>query len=64
MTIVKVDDDLCIGCRACVSACPEGFELNEEGKSVWIGTEGITCDLDEVALDCPVQAITVTNEQE
>lgn len=61
MTKVVVDDDMCIGCGACVSACPECFELNENGKSVVIAHE-CSCDLGEVAINCPVQAITVTEE--
>lgn len=62
MTKVTVDDDLCIGCGACISACPEVFAFNDEGKSHVIG-ENSECDLEEVALDCPVQAITVTTEE-
>ena len=59
MKKVVVDDDLCIGCGACISACPEKFAFNDDGKSVVI--EGTCdCDLEEIALDCPVQAITVT----
>ena len=63
MAKVVVDDDLCIGCGACVSACPECFELNEDGKSVVIENVTCGCDLEEVALDCPVQAITVTDKE-
>jgi ferredoxin len=59
MTTVIVDKEVCIGCGACVSACPECFELNEDGKSVVIAQE-CNCDLENVALDCPVQAINVT----
>ena len=28
-----VDQDLCIGCGMCNAACPEVFELNDEGKA-------------------------------
>lgn len=63
MTKIIVDEEICIGCGACVSACPECFELNENGKSVVIA-ETCGCDLEEVALDCPVQAITVSKEEE
>jgi len=59
MTKITVDEDVCIGCGACVSACPECFELNEDGKSV-VTNQECSCDLDEVALNCPTQAITVT----
>jgi ferredoxin len=59
MSKVSVDQDMCIGCGACISACPECFEFNEEGKSRVISQECANCDLEEVALNCPVQAITV-----
>jgi ferredoxin len=62
MTKVKVDSEVCIGCGACVSACPECFELNEEGKS-HVVSQSCDCDLHEEALNCPVQAITVTDEE-
>ena len=62
MPKVKVDSEVCIGCGACVSACPECFELNEEGKSQVISQE-CNCDLQEVALDCPVQVITVVDTE-
>jgi len=62
MTKITVDQDVCIGCGACVSACPECFELNEEGKSRVIG-QTCDCDLHEEATNCPVQAITVTDEE-
>jgi ferredoxin len=58
MAKVSVNKDLCIGCGLCASTCSEVFELGEDGKSHAIG-ETCTCDLKEVALDCPVQAITV-----
>jgi len=61
MAKVTVDQEICIGCGACVSACPECFELNEDGKSI-VTSDACGCDLHEVALDCPVQAITVTEE--
>jgi ferredoxin len=61
MMKVIVDQEVCIGCGACVSACPERFEMNEDGKSVVIEAN-CDCDLQEIALDCPVQAIDVKEE--
>jgi ferredoxin len=59
----SVDKDLCIGCGSCISMCPERFELDEEGKSTVIsGT--CDCDLEEIVLSCPVQAITIEEEEE
>lgn len=63
MAKIDVDDNLCIGCGACVSACPECFELNEDGKSIAIAGAVCDCDLEEVALNCPVQAITITDKE-
>lgn len=59
---VTTDQDVCTGCGACVSACPDCFELNEDGKSHVIN-QVCDCDLHEVVLNCPVQAITVTDEE-
>ena len=54
---------MCIGCGSCISACPECFELSEDGKSLSKGVSCDSCDLDEVALDCPVQAITIKKDE-
>lgn len=59
MPKARVDQDLCIGCGACISACPECFEFNEDGKAHVVNEECTGCDLEEVALNCPAQAITV-----
>lgn len=53
-----VNQDICIGCGLCASTCPDCFEIKEDGKSHVIGEE-CSCDLQEVVLDCPVQAITL-----
>ncbi len=50
--MMKVDKEKCIGCGACVSLCPEVFEL-KDGKSVVKG-DG---DCDEAVDACPVGAI-------
>jgi len=54
---IKVDQDTCIGCGACVAICPSGFELNAEGKSQ-VKDENADC-AGKAAEACPVQAITV-----
>jgi ferredoxin len=58
MANIKVDQNLCIGCGACVSMCPQVFKL-EEGKSkVFSAEQNCPCDLQEVMDSCPVSAIS------
>ena len=55
-----VDYDLCIGCGSCVEICPEVFELREDGTKAYVIAEDKcnTCDCEEAAGVCPVEAIT------
>ncbi|MDD5032103.1 MAG: ferredoxin [Patescibacteria group bacterium] len=55
---IKVNQELCIGCGACVSLCPDVFKMNDAGKSEVIGEENIDC-AKNAAASCPVQAISV-----
>lgn len=56
----KVNQDLCIGCGACEAVCPKVFKVKEDGKSHIINSEGCKeCNCQEVADNCPVQAITL-----
>lgn len=51
-----VNPDLCIGCEACVSACPvETIEM-VDGKAV-VGPDCIDCAACEAT--CPTEAITM-----
>ncbi len=63
MAKVTVDADMCIGCGSCVSACPECFDLGDDGKAQVKQGDCSSCDLEEVALNCPVQAITVEEDE-
>ncbi|MBU3896871.1 MAG: ferredoxin [Nanoarchaeota archaeon] len=49
---MKVDKNKCIGCGACVSICPEIFEL-KDGKAV-VKSKGECPDSVDA---CPVRAI-------
>lgn len=51
--MVKINDS-CIGCGACVSLCPEGFEL-KDGKA-HVKDANAPC-IDEAINSCPVNAI-------
>jgi len=51
----KVDDDKCIGCKACVNVCPEGaIKMKDEKAFIH---EGSCIGCGECLTVCPVQAI-------
>ncbi|MBU5557578.1 MAG: ferredoxin [Candidatus Aenigmatarchaeota archaeon] len=58
MPTPKVDRNKCIGCGACVSLCPDVFELGPDGKSRVKNQKG-KCDLQSVVDTCPVGAISL-----
>ena len=52
--MMKIDKNKCVGCGACVSICPNGFEMiNGKAK---IKDENAKC-INEAVLVCPQQAI-------
>ncbi|MEM2918445.1 MAG: ferredoxin [Candidatus Altiarchaeota archaeon] len=53
---VKVDREKCIGCGTCAAICPEGFELDDEGKAK-VKNPKAKC-VDEAISSCPVEAIS------
>lgn len=55
---VSVDQDTCIGCGACVSLCPEIFELKGGKSSVKKENPDDEECAEEAADACPVDAIT------
>jgi len=57
---VSVDKSKCIGCGACVSMCPDVFEMSDDHKSVVKNSDCEGCDCKAAASACPVGAITVT----
>lgn len=59
--MIKVNENTCIGCGACVAIAPENFDFNESGLSTVI-SETITESTEEAASACPVNAISISNE--
>ncbi|HNW47012.1 MAG TPA: ferredoxin [Thermotogota bacterium] len=60
MSVVKVDQDACIGCGVCSSLCGEVFDLADDGKA--FVKEDADTDLpcvEDAVNSCPVSAITV-----
>ena len=56
---IIVDQEKCIGCGACVAACPSSFEM-KEGKAFAkkAEVEELTCEKDAESV-CPVNAISI-----
>jgi ferredoxin len=54
------DREVCIGCGACVSVCPDNWEMKDDGKAGPIKTEieEIGCNQDAADV-CPVQCIKI-----
>jgi ferredoxin len=55
---IKVNQEACIGCGACISLCPGTFQMNDQGKSEVVSQEDAAC-AKNAAQSCPVQAIVV-----
>jgi len=58
------DEKTCIGCGACVSVCPENWEMNDSGKSKTKKTKITDKELEsnmEAAKVCPVTCIHISD---
>ena len=59
--VVKIDEDLCNGCGACITACAEGALKIIDGKAKLISEK--YCDGLGNCLNCPQGAITVEERE-
>jgi ferredoxin len=61
---IVVDREKCQGIGACVSAAPDVFEIDKEGKAIVIDAEGADGETIVAAAEaCPLEAITVFDEE-
>lgn len=59
MSKITIDDSLCTGCGLCAANCPDIFEVGDDGLAHVISQVCGSCDLKEIAEQCPVSAISV-----
>ena len=59
---VRIEQDLCSACEACVEACPEVFELDENDQAQ-VKVDPVPPELEEAcrqaAEQCPSEAIVI-----
>lgn len=57
---VKIDQDECIGCQACVEICPEVFSFDDDTDkaSVNEGADPDEACVEEAIASCPVECIS------
>jgi ferredoxin len=60
MAKITIDASTCVGCGLCVNVCPDVFEMNDAGIAIVKANTCATCDLNETASQCPVNAIAVS----
>ncbi len=56
--MIRIDENLCIGCGVCTSICPDVFEMKDDGKAQVISQEMADC-VNESKDSCPVNAIII-----
>lgn len=61
MMKVKVDEETCIGCEACVDTCPDVFEMVDDKARVKVNEvpAGAIESCRDAAENCPVEAIQI-----
>jgi ferredoxin len=59
MAKVTVDASTCVGCGLCAQSCADCFEMKDDGLAHVKANTCSSCNLKDVADQCPVSAITV-----
>lgn len=59
MAKISIDDSLCTGCGLCASSCPDVFEMGDDSLAHIVSDACGSCDVKEIAEQCPVSAIRV-----
>jgi len=59
MAKITIDSSTCVGCGLCVNLCPDCFELTDEGVAKVKAEDCSSCDVKDIASQCPVNAINV-----
>ena len=57
---VKVDASKCVGCGLCEQMCPDVFKVDDSGIAKVLKQACGSCDLNDLASQCPVEAIEVS----
>jgi ferredoxin len=60
MAKVTVDTSTCVGCGLCEQMCPDVFKVEGDGLAHVKAQECKSCNLADVAGQCPVSAIKVS----
>lgn len=60
MAKVIVDAATCVGCGLCEQNCADVFEMKDDGVAHVKANACSSCNLQDVADQCPVNAITVS----
>ncbi|NQU95228.1 MAG: ferredoxin [Candidatus Omnitrophica bacterium] len=59
MAKITIDVTTCTGCGLCSSLCPEVFEIDDKNIAKVKGDSCQGQDINDVASQCPVEAIKV-----
>lgn len=60
MAKITVDVSTCVGCGLCEQACPDVFEIQGDGIAHVKSQVSSTCNVQDIAGQCPVEAIKVS----